>query len=236
LVKGLDMRIKNWRDYQHYSNRTPEWIKLHFDLLTSPTWVMLDDASRVLAVACMLIASRHNGEVPENADYVRRVAYLNTIPDFKPLLACGFLEKCENTGEKDGGASSVLADASGMQASACLEKNRVEENKRRREERRTLASLRSQDSLLLGEFQNVRLTTEEYAKIKEKQGDERTKEGIEVLSAYIANSKKGQKYTNHYAVMHARSWVWDEVDKRMPVQERDKPAPRHWDANTGPVL
>lgn len=232
------MKIKNWRKYQHYSNRSPDWIKLHFDLLTSPTWVTLDDASRVLAIACMLIASRHNGEIPENAEYVRRVAYLNTLPDFKPLFACGFLENSENTGENGGGASSVLADASRLQANACLEKKREEEREKRieeKEKRRELASLRSQGTTPLGEFQNVILTTEEYAKLLDKRGEEALKVGIEVLSAYIETSPKGKKYTNHYAVM-LKPWVWEEVAKRMPVVERDRPAPRHWEANTGPVL
>lgn len=84
--------VKNWQRFQHYKDRNPPWIKLHFELLSSETWVMLDDASRVLAVACMLIASRNEGMVPNNPDYVKRVAYLNTKPNFKPLIECGFLE------------------------------------------------------------------------------------------------------------------------------------------------
>ena len=91
--------VKNWSKYQHYKDRNPPWIKLHYELITSLDWVSLDDASRVLAVGCMLIASRHDGRVPANAAYVQRVAYLNTVPDFKPLIDCGFLE----------GASTMLA-------------------------------------------------------------------------------------------------------------------------------
>lgn len=235
------MRIKNWRSYQHYTNRSPEWVKLHFDLLTSSTWVMLDDASRVLAVACMLIASRHNGEIPEDVEYVRRVAYLNTPPDFDPLLKVGFLEKCENAGENSGGASSVLADASKVLAvdPKCLtrgEEKRGEEKRIRREEKREeLASLRSQATTLHGEFNNVKLTPEEYDKLLTRHGVDALKAGIEVLSAYIETSQKGKKYTNHYAVM-LKPWIWDEAALRMPTLERDRPAPRHWEANTGPVL
>ena len=87
------LRVRNWRDFQHYKKRNPPWIKLHFGLLSSTDWVCLDDASRVLAVACMLIASKHDGCVPEDAGYFRRVAYLNTNPDFTPLIACGFLQR-----------------------------------------------------------------------------------------------------------------------------------------------
>jgi hypothetical protein len=85
-------RVKNWRQFQHYKDRNPPWIKLHFALLASEDWVSLDDASRVLAIACMLIASRNGGVIPENPAYIKRVAYLNKVPNFKPLIECGFLE------------------------------------------------------------------------------------------------------------------------------------------------
>jgi len=84
-------RIKNWLEFQHYKDRNPPWIKLHFTLLTSRDWVSLDDASRVLAVACMLLASRNEGVIPDDPEYVERMAYLNQKPNFKPLVKCGFL-------------------------------------------------------------------------------------------------------------------------------------------------
>ena len=92
--------VKNWRKFQHYTDRNPPWIKLHFEMLSSSDWVMLDDRSRVLAVACMLVASRNEGRVPVDPAYLKRVAYLNKTPDFKPLIRCGFLESastCKQT-------------------------------------------------------------------------------------------------------------------------------------------
>lgn len=105
------LRVRNWRGFQHYKDRDPPWIKLHFSLLSSTDWVSLDDASRVLAIACMLVASRNNGCVPVDKSYLRRLAYLSVDPDFKPLIDCGFLEYASNT----------LADASKMQANASPE-------------------------------------------------------------------------------------------------------------------
>lgn len=99
------LRIKNWSKFQHYKDRNPPWIKLHFEMLSSEDWVVLDDASRVLAVACMLVASRDEGFVRVDSKgrrYIKRVAYLNQEPDFKPLIECGFLTD----------ASGNLADAS----------------------------------------------------------------------------------------------------------------------------
>lgn len=92
-------RIPTWENYQHYSKRNPPWIKLHYDTLSSETWVTLDNDSRVLAIACMLIASRHDGMIPKNTSYIKRVAYLDLEPNFQPLIDIGFLV--------------MLADASG---------------------------------------------------------------------------------------------------------------------------
>jgi hypothetical protein len=116
----MTYRVKNWTKYQHYKKRCPPWIKLHYETLTSSDWVMLDDSSRVLAIACMLVASRHDGEIPSDPDYLKRVAYLNQEPDFKPLISCGFLEPCKQ----------MLADDSAVQADACSE---AETDQRQRE-------------------------------------------------------------------------------------------------------
>lgn len=85
------MHIRNWKKFQHYKDRNPPWIKLHFSLLSSKDWVMLDDASRVLAIACMLIASRDDGKIPNDLLYIKRVAYLNSVPNLKPLIDIGFV-------------------------------------------------------------------------------------------------------------------------------------------------
>ena len=86
-----EFTIRNWREFQHYSDRNPPWIKLHFALLSSQDWVMLADESRVLMIACMLIASRNAGKVPNNPDYIKRLCYIKRV-DFKPLIDIGFLE------------------------------------------------------------------------------------------------------------------------------------------------
>jgi len=89
----MTLRIRNWRQFQQYNDRCPPWIKLHREILQSEDWVMWDDASRVLAVACMLLASRtEDGSLPANPSYIKRAAYLNTDPNLQPLIDCGFLE------------------------------------------------------------------------------------------------------------------------------------------------
>lgn len=102
-------RIKEWEKYQHYKDRCPPWIKLHKSLLTSKTWVMLDDASRVLAVACMMLAADTDNKIPIDPAYMRRVAYLNSDPDFGPLLETEFLELVKEKNGRKQDASKALA-------------------------------------------------------------------------------------------------------------------------------
>lgn len=99
------LSVRNWTKFQYYKDRTPPWIKLHYELLTSPDWVMIDDASKLLAVVCMLVASRNEGCVPNNPAYLKKVGQLAKLPSFKPLIDCGFLESGAD-------ASNLLADAS----------------------------------------------------------------------------------------------------------------------------
>ena len=88
-------RIKNWDYYQHYTKRDPPWIKLHFTTLQSQDWISLNNVSRVLMVVCMLVASKNQGKVPNNPNFLKRVGYLTGKPNFKPLIECGFLEKVQ---------------------------------------------------------------------------------------------------------------------------------------------
>ncbi|MDX0310547.1 hypothetical protein GOC54_05330 [Sinorhizobium meliloti] len=105
-------KVRNWEQFQHYKDRNPPWIKLHFALLSSEDWVTLDDASKLLAVVCMLIASRNNGMVPNNPAYLKRVAYLDRLPKLKPLIDCGFLENVQaDDSALQAPDSGALADA-----------------------------------------------------------------------------------------------------------------------------
>jgi hypothetical protein len=89
-------KIHNWHEYQHYKDRNPPWIKLHRELMQSEDWVVWSDDSRLLAVVCMMLAARtKDGYVTLNPAYVKKVAYLDMDPDFRPLIETGFLEDVE---------------------------------------------------------------------------------------------------------------------------------------------
>lgn len=102
------IRIINWNTYQHYRDRNPPWIKLHRDLLISETWADANDASRVLAIAIMLLAAATDNKIKFDKKYLKRVAYLNSEPNFDHLLKVGFVEIID---ENSDNASKLQADA-----------------------------------------------------------------------------------------------------------------------------
>lgn len=105
------IRIREWDKYQHYRDRNPPWVKLYRELLSSQSWVVLDDASRVLLVASILLAAEHANKIPNNPAYIQRRCFLHQRPDFSKLIEIGFLEVIE---EEDSSldASKLLASRS----------------------------------------------------------------------------------------------------------------------------
>jgi hypothetical protein len=85
-------QIRNWKKFQHYGDReTVPWIKLHSELLQSEDWIVLDDASRLLAIVCMLHASKNKGQVVWSIDTLKEYGRIKSKVSFKPLIDCGFL-------------------------------------------------------------------------------------------------------------------------------------------------
>lgn len=62
------MRVKNWREFQHYKHRDPPWIRLYRKLLNDREWFNLSgDAAKVL-IGCWLIAGENDGILPPLKD------------------------------------------------------------------------------------------------------------------------------------------------------------------------
>lgn len=59
------MRIKNWSKFQHFKDRRPPWIKLYRDILDDLDWHELDARASKVLVMCWLIASEHDGNLPD---------------------------------------------------------------------------------------------------------------------------------------------------------------------------
>jgi hypothetical protein len=98
---------KGWRDFQHYTNRNPPWIRLHRRLLDDRDFHSLPLASRALAPMLWLLASESldgsiDGDVSELAFRLRQTEK-EIDAALKPLISKGFFVVQQD-------ASSALAD------------------------------------------------------------------------------------------------------------------------------
>jgi hypothetical protein len=91
----MTIRVKNWKDFQHYKDRSPPWIKLHKGLLDNYEYQCLPVASRALAPMLWLLASESDrGEIdpdPKKIAFRLRMSEKEVVEAIKPLIAAGFL-------------------------------------------------------------------------------------------------------------------------------------------------
>jgi hypothetical protein len=94
------LRIKNWREFQHYTDRLPPWVKLHHSLLDNFEFHSLPVASKALAPMLWLLASENlDGSI---SDDLTKVAFRlrTTVNDvqtaLKPLIDKGFVASDSN--------------------------------------------------------------------------------------------------------------------------------------------
>ena len=88
---GKYLHIKNWSKFQHYKDRHPPWIKLYRSLLTDYTFAELPDKSKLDLVLLWLLASDHEGMIPDDADFLRRKLSISRRPKLEILKKQGFL-------------------------------------------------------------------------------------------------------------------------------------------------
>jgi len=121
------LMIRNWREYQHYTDRCPPWIKIHSQILDKPEWRTLTDTQKAHLVAIWVLASRVHGDKDSDAVVLRDTAYLSaltgcqiTARSIEVLIEKRFFIPCKH------GASGVLApckpsrDAHARSASASV--------------------------------------------------------------------------------------------------------------------
>lgn len=81
---------KNWRDFQHYKDRNPPWIRLHKSLLDNYNFQCLPVASRALAPMLWLLASDSiDGKIdatPKRLAFRLRMTEREVIDALKPLI------------------------------------------------------------------------------------------------------------------------------------------------------
>lgn len=101
------LRVRNWKEFQHYKDRAPPWIRLHRALLDNKDFHRLPVESRALAPMLWLLASESvDGVIDATADdlaFRLRTTEQDILLALKPLVDKGFFVM-------DQDASEVLAE------------------------------------------------------------------------------------------------------------------------------
>jgi hypothetical protein len=85
------LEVKNWTKFQHYKNRSPQWIKLYRDTLADYAFSRLHDASKMHLVGIWLLASEAHGRVPADPEWIARRIGATEPVDLQALVDAGFL-------------------------------------------------------------------------------------------------------------------------------------------------
>lgn len=105
------LRVKNWEQFQHYSRRTPPWIKFHRALLNDYTFANMPDETKAHLVLIWLLASDQDGKVVADSTFIRDRIGAQTDPDLDRLIKLGFLIPDDAASKAlASDASNVLAD------------------------------------------------------------------------------------------------------------------------------
>lgn len=80
-----------------------------------------------------------------------------------------------------------------------------------KEQTKTKTKTKTETKIKYGEFNNVKLTDNEYNKLKELYAN-KLDDAINILSSYLAS--KGDKYKSHYAVLSKHNWVYKKIQEQ----------------------
>jgi hypothetical protein len=121
------IRIKNWKNHQHYTGRNPPWIKLHNSLFDDYEFCQLDNDSKLCLVLLWLLASRAtkfhaDGDpmLPDDEQHLAGKIGMGKKLPLKTLKSLGFL--------------IMSQDASNLQAKCSSERERETERETYKEE------------------------------------------------------------------------------------------------------
>jgi hypothetical protein len=111
--------VEGWRDFQHYKDRGPLWIKSYTRLLDDDTYLELTGPQRALLHGLWLAYAKTHGKVPESTAWLTR--YLNL------RVTKGMLTSLDRAGFIRSVASAALAE---RYRDACLEKEKEKEKEK----------------------------------------------------------------------------------------------------------
>lgn len=103
------LQPKNWQSFQQYKDRSPQWIKLHRDILNDFEFSRLPIAAKAIAPLLWVLASEYeNGAIDASLDEIAfriRVSPNDLKSGIEPLIKAGFFVVTE-----DGEAAGVVSE------------------------------------------------------------------------------------------------------------------------------
>lgn len=146
------LRVKNWKKFQHYGNRTPTWIKVYTSLLENRDYLNLPDSAKAHLIGIWLLTSRMgNGKTPTDQNFIAARLGNDTPINLNMLIEKGFLEEVDENGRVIDDASSQLlgpiaiTERGGGEKGGVgegREEERREEEKKRRVEKKKASEIR----------------------------------------------------------------------------------------------
>ncbi len=106
MVKGKYLKVRNFEKFQHYKQRNPPWIKIYSSMLDDYEFQQIADESKFHCVGLMLLASRLENVLPNDAFWLSHKIGAKTNIDIDLLIEINFLEFAETTVKEK--ASPVL--------------------------------------------------------------------------------------------------------------------------------
>lgn len=84
--------IKGWREFQHYRDRKPPWIKTYVALLDDRQFNRLEPAVQLILVKTWLLASKDDGRVAVDLPWIsQRINLPVTDDQYRAAVRAGFL-------------------------------------------------------------------------------------------------------------------------------------------------
>lgn len=100
------LRVKNWREHQHYGKRRPPWIKLHRAMLEDYAVAQLPDSAKAHLVGIWLLAAGEDGRIPDDPAWVARKINATGPVDLNRFIDAGLLTLAHDASK---GSESTLA-------------------------------------------------------------------------------------------------------------------------------
>ena len=118
------LMVADLERFQHYKDRCPPWVKLHWSMLDDPRFIELNEVNRQRYLMCILIASRVENRIKNDPVYLSKMMRLSETVDLTPLIDSGLLLAWRKR------------SASDVQAKCYSEKRQSQSQRRNREEER----------------------------------------------------------------------------------------------------